>query len=89
MEELINKNHNIIIEDRKKFILTGVKDVLSFDEENTLLDTALGRLAIKGSGLRIVNFNNETGDLIGEGRIIAFIYTADEKEGGFWSRLLK
>ena len=89
MVDDLNKKHNIIVEDRKRFILTGIKDVLNFDEENTLLDTALGRLAIKGAGLKITNFNNETGDLIGEGRIFAFIYTADEKEGGFWSRLLK
>ena len=89
MGEDLNKNHNVIIEDRKRFILTGIKDVLTFDEENIVLETALGRLAIKGAGLRITNFNNELNDLTGEGKIFAFIYTADEKEGGFWSRLLK
>ena len=37
MEENLRVNHNIIVEDRKKFTLTGVKDVLTFDEDNILL----------------------------------------------------
>lgn len=42
MEEVIRSNHNIIIEDRKKLTLSGVKDVISFDDETLLLETALG-----------------------------------------------
>ena len=57
MEENVRLNHNIIVEDRKKMTLTGVKDVLSFDEETVVLDTSLGRLTVKGSGLHIVNFD--------------------------------
>lgn len=89
MEELIKQNHNVIVENRKKFTLTGVKDVLSFDDETVMLDTFLGRLVVKGSGLHIVNFNTETGDLSGEGKVHAFIYTAEESAGGFFSRLFR
>ena len=56
MEEVIRSNHNIIIEDRKKLTLSGVKDVISFDDETLLLETALGRLTVKGAGLHIVNY---------------------------------
>lgn len=89
MEESIRSNHNVIIENRKKFTLTGVKDVISFDDETIMLDTALGRLAVKGSALRILSFDNDSGDLTGEGRIHAFIYTAEEKNGGFFSRIFR
>lgn len=89
LEEAVRQNHNVIIEDRRKFTLTGIKDVLSFDEETVMLETALGRLAIKGSGLHILNFNTETGDLSGEGRVHAFIYTAEEKSGGLLSRIFR
>lgn len=89
MEETVRQNHNVIIEDRRKFTLTGVKDVNAFDEETVALETALGRLVIKGSGLRIINFNNETGDLSGEGRIFAFAYTLEEKTKGIISRLFR
>lgn len=89
MDQKLHINHNAIIEDRKKFTLTGVKDVLTFDEETVMLETALGRLAIKGSSLHILNFNNESGDLSGEGKVHALIYTSDEKSGGFFSKLLR
>ena len=69
MEEVIRSNHNIIIEDRKKLTLSGVKDVISFDDETLLLETALGRLTVKGAGLHIVNFDTASGDLFAEGKI--------------------
>ncbi len=89
MEEALRVNHNIIIENRKKFTVSGVKDVISFDEETVMLETAQGKLAIKGDGLHILNFNTESGDLAGEGRIHAFIYTTEEKGGGFFSRVFR
>ncbi len=89
MEEKRILNHNIILENRKKFTLTGVKDVISFDEETVVTETALGKLVIKGDGLHILNFDNESFDLTGEGRIHAFVYTADEKSGGFFSKLFR
>ena len=89
MDENVRVNHNVIIEDRKKFTLTGIKDVISFDEETIMLETALGRLAVKGDGLHILNFNNDNGDLAGEGKVHAFIYTSDERNGGFVSRVFR
>ncbi len=89
MEEVRARNHNVIIENRKKFTFTGVKDVLSFDDETIMLETELGRLAIKGANLKISGFDNGTTDLSGEGRIHAVIYTAEEKNSGFLSRLFR
>ncbi|MBR4122978.1 MAG: sporulation protein YabP, partial [Clostridia bacterium] len=54
-----------------------------------ILDSSYGKLAVKGSRLHILNFNTETGDLTAEGRINALIYTAEEKSGGFFSKLLR
>ena len=89
MEEVIRSNQNIIIEDRKKLTLSGVKDVISFDDETLLLETALGRLTVKGAGLHIVNFDTASGDLFAEGKIYAAVYTSDEKNGGFFSRVFR
>ena len=80
--------NNIIIENRKKFTLTGVKDVISFDEETIIMETFLGRLVLKGEGLRISNFDTVSYDLSGEGKIYAAAYTAEEK-GGFFSRIFR
>ena len=89
MEENIRLNHNIIVENRKKMTLTGVKDVLSFDEETVVLDTSLGRLTVKGSGLHIISFDTNRGGLSAEGRLYALVYTSDEKSGGFFSRVFR
>jgi len=89
LEEKTYLNHNIIIENRKKFVFSGIKDIINFDEENILLDTSLGKLAVKGNNLQITNFNNENGDLNGEGRIHAVIYTAQDSGQGFFSKLFR
>lgn len=89
MEDNIRVNQSVIIENRKKFVISGVKDVISFDEETVMLDTVLGKLVIKGDNLHILSFNNESGDITGEGKVHAMIYTADEKSGGFFSKLFR
>ena len=88
LEENVRKSHNIIIEARKKFTLTGVRDVLSFDENSVVLLTGLGKLTIKGEELKLGQFDNSKGDISGEGKIYAFGYS-DEETGGFFSRLFK
>lgn len=89
MEENIRKSHNLILEDRKKFTLTGIKDVLSFDENTIMLDTSLGKLAVKGEDLKLGQFDTQKGDVSGTGKIYAVVYTQDEQSGGFFSRLFK
>ncbi len=89
MEENIRRSHNIIVEDRKKFTLTGVKEVLSFDENTVILDTALGKLAVRGENMKLGGFDTQKGDVTGTGKIYALVYTADEGNGGFFARLFK
>ena len=89
MDENIRLNHNVIIEDRKKLTLNGIKDVLSFDEETIILETALGRLTVKGANLHIINFDTSSGDLSAEGKVYAFVYTPEEKNGGIFSRIFR
>ena len=82
-------NHNVIMEDRKKLTFSGIKDVLNFDEETVILDTVLGKMTVKGAGLHMIHFNNETGDLVAQGRVFAIVYTSEEKSEGFFSRLFR
>ena len=44
---------NIILENRKKLSISGVLDVLSFDDQIVILETELGMLTVKGEDLRI------------------------------------
>lgn len=70
---------NIVLENRKKIMLTGVVDILSFDDETITASTSLGKLIIKGSDLKILNFGNQIGDMEAQGKINAVVYLNDSK----------
>ena len=90
MDENSAVYQNVIIEGRKKLNISGVRDVISFDDETILLDTALGKMTVKGEEIHISNFNTETGDLSAEGQIHAVVYMSDGKSsGGFISRIFR
>lgn len=89
MDEKEQLNHSVVCENRKNLHLSGIKDVVSFDEETLLLETVMGRMTVKGENLHIQNFINETGDLTAEGKIHAIVYLSDAKSGGFFSKLLR
>ncbi len=81
---------SVILEDRKKMNITGVEDVLSFDDTTVVMKTVLGELTVKGSGLKIGRFNVETGELGLEGNVVALGYTSERvQKGGFFGRVLK
>ncbi len=88
MEETIKQNSNIIIENRKKLNISGVKECISFDDETVLLDTSLGTLTVKGEKLHIINFDTKTGEMLIEGKIYALAYTV-KSGGSFWGRIFK
>ena len=44
---------NLILENREKLTISGVIDVLSFDDQIVILETELGMLTIKGEDLRM------------------------------------
>ncbi|MDS0525299.1 sporulation protein YabP [Clostridium sp. SHJSY1] len=73
MEEEIKSN--LTLESRKKLTLTGVLEVINFDEEKILLNTKLGNLSIKGEGLKMNKLDVQNGDVIICGTIFAIIYS--------------
>lgn len=90
MEENVNIIQNVIIENRKKINISGVKEVISFDEETILLDSALGKITVKGEDLHVESFITDTGELSVNGKIYAAVYMSDVKSsGGFISRLFR
>lgn len=84
------KPHNIILENRKKLILSGILDVESFEEDVAELKTSKGMLTVRGDNLKMESFISETGDLSINGNIYAFVYLNDtSKKEGFFNRLFK
>ncbi len=90
MDENVSTVQNVIIENRKRLNISGVKDVTSFDDETVLLDTTLGKMTIKGENIRIESFITQTGDLIATGKFHAVVYMSDAKtSGSFLSRMFR
>ena len=71
----------IILQNRSKLSITGVLEVIGFDDETVLLDTALGKLTVKGQTLKVISFTVETGHLLVEGNVAALVYTGQAKKG--------
>ena len=65
------------------------EEVLSFDENTILLDTALGKLTLRGENLKLGQFDTGKGDISGSGEIYALVYSSNDNSGGFFSRLFK
>jgi sporulation protein YabP len=83
--------HNLIMESRGKLVLSGVLEVVSFEEDNVELKTTSGNLTVRGEQMRMENYNSETGDLEVSGNVYALVYTNDSSnaKGGFIKRIFK
>ncbi|MDO4464332.1 MAG: sporulation protein YabP [Bacillota bacterium] len=78
MEELTNVNkrtHKLILNNRRTCNLTGINDVLSFDENEIILETEQGMLMIKGNELHVNRLMLDKGEVDVDGRIDSFTYS--------------
>ena len=66
---------NLFLEDRKKLSLTGVMEVIAFDEEKILLNTKLGTLTIKGTNLKMNKLDVQNGEVIISGNMYYLVYS--------------
>lgn len=84
--------HNVLMENREHVSLTGVVDVLSFDEEGIIADTEQGMIVIKGSNLHVGKLNLEDGQLSVDGFVESIDYTDGQLgkgKGSFLGRIFK
>lgn len=68
MEEKISSGrlHRLVLSDRHTGSVTGVNDVVSFDENEIVLDTDMGLLTVRGKELHVKRLTLERG--AGSGR---------------------
>ncbi|MBE6896713.1 MAG: sporulation protein YabP [Ruminococcaceae bacterium] len=69
--------HSVSMKDRASVDITGVTDVEKFDESIIVARTDLGKLTVKGSGLKVISLDIDTADksLRIEGRINSLEYS--------------
>jgi len=80
---------NIILENRNRLSLSGVKEVTNFDDETIILNTDLGTLVIKGENLKISSFENSCGELSATGKIIALVYKEENGKENFLKKVFR
>ena len=66
---------NLILENREKLTITGVVDVLSFDDQIVIVETQLGLLTIKGEELRINKLSLDSSEVIIDGEVFNLGYS--------------
>ena len=83
--------HKLHINNRNKIMITGVVDVISFDDKMLVLETVQGILSIKGEEFKANKLTLESGEAVIEGKVCCMEYTENgrDKAGSFLSRLLK
>lgn len=88
-----NVIQNVILENREKLTVSGVVDVLSFDDQIVIVETDLGLLTIKGENLRINKLSLDTTEVIVEGKIFSLSYSEKNLDknsaGGFLGKIFK
>lgn len=83
--------HHLAITNREKLIVSGVLQVLNYDEEEMLLETNMGLLVIKGKNFNISNLSLETGSLEASGTVNNLSYSEGKgaRSKSFLQRLFK
>lgn len=66
---------NLVLENREKLNVSGVLDVLSFDDQIVMIETELGLLTIKGENIRINKLSLDTSEIVVEGEIDSLAYS--------------
>ena len=86
--------HQISLKNRDTMEVSGVTDVISFDEQSVILSTICGNMEIDGSSLHIHVLSMEQGVVTMDGRIDSVTYydqEPEEKDGkrGFFGKIFR
>lgn len=79
--------HKLTLSDRKTLSMTGVSEIISFEEDGVIVKTGLGTLLIQGRGLKLKTLSPEGGQVEVIGTVTALSY-AEPKSRGWARRLL-
>lgn len=76
--------HKLSLEERSRLTMTGVTEVISFEESSVVLHTSLGTLIVQGNDLKLKTLSLEGGQVAVDGHISALIYEEPRLSG--WRR---
>ena len=79
--------HNLSLRERKALSVTGVLEVVSFDEGCVVLKTELGTLVVQGQQLQLKTL--EQGNVSVEGEICGLHYTQETSRSSWFARFFQ
>lgn len=79
--------HNLTLKDRKLLTVTGVTEVVRFEDTAVVLETGLGTLVVQGRELQLKQLSVEGGQVAVEGTVSALVYE-EPRTGGWLRRML-
>lgn len=86
MDEKLELPHKLTLSQRKNLTVTGVTEVVSFEEDGAVLKTAMGTLVIQGQQLKLKTLSLEGGQVDVSGTVTA-LYYEQARAGGALRRL--
>lgn len=80
-------DHALTLDRRKELTMTGVSEVVRFDDTAVELRTGLGTLTVLGRELRLRKLSTDGGQMAVTGQITALSYEEPRAPGGWLRRL--
>lgn len=78
--ETTNMNHIIKLVERKNIVISGIKRIINFDDKEFSLESNMGDIVIKGSGLEMIKLDTIDGNVSIKGTIDSISYTVSNKD---------
>ncbi len=78
--------HQLTLSQRQKLTMTGVTEVISFDDSAVVLETSQGTLTVQGHGLQLKTLSVDGGQVAVEGTVAALSYE-EPRQGGWLRRM--
>ncbi len=73
--------HEVVLKHREDCKITGVEEVISFDEKAVTADTQMGMICVKGENLHVKRVSLDTGELEIEGMVCSIQYQTNQRKG--------
>lgn len=80
--------HKVILQQRNLLTVTGVTEIVSFDETAVIANTEQGTLVVHGQQLQLKTLRPEGGQVEVVGKISGLMYEQSNGGTGWWKRLL-
>ena len=85
--EQLQLPHKLTLNERTHLTMTGVTEVVSFDDASVVVKTGLGTLVVQGEDLQLKTLSLDGGQVAVDGTVSALVYQEPRQNG--WRRFFQ